>query len=180
MVQDINDPKIQTTTLESDGVFPNNPQLPLLLYRRVLPVGEDGSVPMECIYGMIADHGWGNAWSNGIFDYHHYHSTAHEALFIQRGNVTVQFGGPKGKSYTVQAGDVVVIPAGVAHKRVQADPELDVIGAYSHGQSYDMCYGKTGERPQADRNIESVPLPLEDPLYGKKGPLQRYWKREQP
>jgi len=180
IMSDSNEHSVQTVTFSDDGIFPNNPELPLILYRRVLPSGEDGSVPTECIYSMIEDHGWGHSWSNGIFNYHHYHSTAHEVLFIQRGNVTIQFGGPQGEHYTVHAGDVVVIPVGVSHKNVQADTELNVIGAYPPGQRYDMCYGKTGERPQADRNIKSVALPLEDPVYGEGGPLQRYWKQEQP
>jgi uncharacterized protein YjlB len=174
-ISEPNDVAVQAIRFLDDGRFPNNKTLPLLIYKRVLPVGEDGSVPTECIDAMIEAHQWGNAWANGIYTYHHYHSTAHEVLFICRGKVTVQFGGPQGEPHVVRAGDVVIIPAGVAHKNLQADRHLSVIGAYPEGQVYDMCYGKVHERPQVDRNIDSVALPIQDPVYGSQGPLHRYW-----
>ena len=33
----------------------------------------------------------------------------------------------------------------------------------------------TGERPDADRNIERIPLPSQDPVYGEQGPLVEHW-----
>jgi len=39
-----------------------------------------------------------------------------------------------------------------------------------------MCYGKPGERPQADENIARVPLPRTDPIYGIEGPVLDFWK----
>ena len=75
------------------------------------------------------------------------------------------------------AGDVVVIPAGVAHKSLGAGNDFVVVGAYPRGQEgYDMCRGKREERLQADRNIVSVPLPGADPLYGPDGPLTEHWR----
>ncbi len=59
--------------------------------------------------------GWGNAWRNGIYHYHHFYSVAHEVLGIAAGRVSVRFGGPTGVETTLMAGDVAVIPAGVAH-----------------------------------------------------------------
>ena len=48
-------------------------------------------------------------------------------------------------------------------------------GAFPNGMEFDMNYGRTGERPQTDKNIQQVPLPATDPVYGN-GPLQDYWK----
>ncbi|NQV34916.1 MAG: cupin domain-containing protein, partial [Phycisphaeraceae bacterium] len=127
----------------------------------------------------IEAHQWGNAWNNGIYPYHHYHSTAHEVLFICHGKATIQFGGPNGQVQTVRAGDVVEVPAGVAHNRLDTDPDLVVIGAYPKGQSPDMCLGEPEERPDTDQNIESVPLPAQDPVYGEEGPMMRYWRQPQ-
>ena len=51
-----------------------------------------------------------------------------------------------------------------------------MVGAYPRGQSWDMMYGKPGERPGADETIRSVPLPTADPVLGIKGPLMQLWK----
>ncbi len=112
---------------------------------------------------------------DGIYSYHHYHSTAHEVLGVYQGGATVQFGGEKGPAVSVAAGDVVVIPAGVAHKLLDVPGSLRVVGAYPAGQSWDMNYGREGERPAADRNIAAVPAPEQDPLYGAEGPLVELW-----
>ena len=84
-------------------------------------------------------------------------------------------GGENGITLTVRRGDVVVIPAGMAHKNLGASSDFRVVGAYPRGQSPDMCYGKAGERPQTVRNIAKVQLPLKDPVYGIDGPLKEHW-----
>ena len=72
-------------------------------------------------------------------------------------------------------GDVVVIPAGVAHKSLHASQDFCAVGVYPRGQRWDTCTGAPGERPRTDRNIASVPLPPADPLYGAHGPLMTHW-----
>ncbi|HZI53597.1 MAG TPA: cupin, partial [Chitinophagaceae bacterium] len=76
---------------------------------------------------------------------------------------------------TIQAGDIIVIPAGVGHKNLESE-DLGVVGAYPGGMMYDMKYGKPGERPQADQNIAAVPFPDHDPLLGKENGLLLIWK----
>ena len=78
-------------TLRDDGTFPNNEQLPLVLYRGAIRVTEGD--PATTIEQVFAANGWGNAWRNGIFPYHHYHSTAHEVLGVACGTARVQLGG---------------------------------------------------------------------------------------
>jgi uncharacterized protein YjlB len=126
---------------------------------------------------LLAENHWGGAWLDGIFDFHHYHSTAHEVLVICGGQAEVCFGGAQGITLTVAAGDVVIIPAGVAHKKLRSDGSFLVVGAYPQGQAYDMCYGRHEERPESDKNIVSVRLPASDPLYGPDGPLMERWSR---
>jgi len=75
-------------------------------------------------------------------------------------------------------GDVLVIPAGVAHKNLGASADLGVVGAYPRGQSPDMNDGHDGERPRADQNIAQVPLPAADPVFGVDGPLMRQWTKQ--
>jgi uncharacterized protein YjlB len=52
-----------------------------------------------------------------------------------------------------------------------------VVGAYPSAQRPDTCYGKSGERPQADRNITQVALPQADPVFGDSGPVVEQWRR---
>jgi len=159
--------------LPDDGTFPNNPLLPLLVYRQAFPSPGDGET--DTIKEILETNSWKDSWVNGIYDYHHYHSTAHEVLVMLAGSARVQFGGPDGITVSVEKGDVVIIPAGVAHKKIADTDGFSCMGAYPRGQQYDMNYGKKEERPVADRNIKTVPLPENDPLYGSDGPLVKNW-----
>ena len=97
-------------------------------------------------------------------------------LACYSGSAKVQFGGEPGVIEELRAGDVVLIPAGTGHKNLGARDDFRIVGGYPRGQDWDMCYGKPGERPKADRHIASVALPEADPIYGATGPLWRYWK----
>jgi len=160
--------------LEDDGVFPNNRFLSLLVYRKVFLVSDEGSLIKE----IFESNGWTNSWENGVYDFHHYHSTAHEVLGILSGSARIQFGGAAGISLLLEQGDVVIIPAGVAHKNLGSDDQFKCVGAYPEGQEYDMNYGKESERPKADENIGKLPLPETDPVYGVNGPLVKNWEAE--
>jgi uncharacterized protein YjlB len=156
-----------------DGAIPNHPTLALLVYPGALDLpGDDPAAACEALF---AANRWGGSWRNGIYPFAHYHSTAHEVLGICRGEARVRFGGDPGIVITVRAGDVVVIPAGVGHHNLGASADLLVVGAYPAGQSWDLCYGRPEERPQVLRNIERVPLPATDPLYGERGRLVEQW-----
>ena len=165
--------ELQPYSFEDDGSIPNNPELPLLIYARALT--EDLLEPAAC-KEFLAENGWGGAWTNGVFSYHHYHSNAHEVLAVVGGSASLVFGGPEGATVEVEAGDVVVIPAGVGHFNAGSGSGFTVIGAYPGGQeSYDIKTGDPDERPEALENIRKTPLPQADPLFGEEGPLLRHW-----
>ncbi len=165
---------VRYVVLEDDGRFPNNARFPLLVYPAAVNLtGTDAAVPVEELFHRYS---WGNSWRNGVFGYHHYHSTAHEVLGVYSGSATVQLGGEEGVVCDVKAGDVVVIPAGVAHKKLKSSGDFRVVGAYPDGQSPDMFYGKSEERPGADENISRVPKPSRDPVFGESGPLLELWE----
>ena len=168
------EPKYESFLFQDDGIYPNNEELPLILLHQVF--NDKPEVDPQIIERTFRDNGWENSWRNGLYSFHHYHSTAHEALGIYAGWVKGQFGGPEGKSVAAQAGDVLIIPAGVSHKNLDQSPDFRVVGAYPKGQMWDMNYGKPTERPQADERIKNVPLPETDPVFGKTGPLIRLWK----
>ena len=135
------------------GFFPNNPQLPLLIYQRAFSSENDFSFLNKLFEG----NSWRKDWEWTIFDYAHYHSTAHELLTIVRGSADFQFEGPQGLIHTVSKGDVIAIPAGVAHRCVE-DRDLWVVGAYPRGQSWDVVRGEsTQELLEAVDRIVQVP-----------------------
>jgi uncharacterized protein YjlB len=169
-----NDEKIIFKEFGDDGIFPNS-RYPVIVYKDKIDFSQVNGP--DAVEALFKKNGWGNSWRNGIYTYHHYHSTAHEVLGVYSGSADVMMGGEKkGESFYIKKGDVVLIPAGVAHKKLSSSEDFRVVGAYPEGQSWNMNYGKDGERPGADQNIKKVPYPPYDPVYGKSGPLQLYWK----
>jgi uncharacterized protein YjlB len=168
-------PEITAHVLSDDGIIPNNVRLPLLIYTAALRLpAEDAD---SLLQDLFASNRWTGSWVNGIYSYHHYHSTAHEVLGIIAGSAKVRLGGERGITQTVRSGDVLVIPAGVAHKNLGSSSDFSVVGAYPAGQKWDICYGEAKERPKAEQNILSVAMPHCDPVYGESGPLFEYWIR---
>ena len=179
LLQPIQKMNIVRNILTEDGNFPNNGLLPLLVYRGAfLFNNEKESDTIDIVKEILETNSWANSWIDGIYDYHHYHSTAHEILVILNGSCRVQFGGVNGSTLNLEKGDVVIIPAGVAHKRIDEADGFQCLGAYPDGQEYDMNYGNEGERPATDENIRKVPMPENDPLYGSDGPLIKNWRSE--
>ncbi|SRR5581483_936110 len=168
-------PQVLAYQLKPDeaNAIPNNPRLPLLVFEGAfeIPV-RDLPASIESVF--TANH-WTGSWRNGIYPFHHYHSITHEVLAVYRGSADVQFGGPRGILQTVRTGDVIIIPAGVAHRNVGASPDFAVVGAYPDGRTLDMNYGKPGEMAAAIANIRNVPLPRRDPVYGARGPMFEHW-----
>ncbi|HEV8246538.1 MAG TPA: cupin domain-containing protein [Polyangiaceae bacterium] len=167
--------RIVSLRLYEDAGFPNNASLPVLLYHQAFDL-KDVDDPGALIERVFACHGWSNGWRSGIYDFHHYHSTAHEVLGCYAGKARVQLGGPSGPTLEFQRGDVLVIPAGVAHKNVEAGRSFRVVGAYANGADYDMNSGREGERPLADERIAQLPRPEADPVHGPSGPLLQHWR----
>ncbi|GGG08360.1 cupin domain-containing protein [Paenibacillus abyssi] len=165
----MNDSKVVTFFFKDDGVIPNNPNLPVVLYPNAF---ECKASRAEHIFNQ---HNWLNSWSNGVYEYHHYHSNAHEVLGIRRGAASMIIGGESGKVIEVKAGDVIVLPAGTGHKKLASSPDFSVAGAYPAGMRYNLKTGKDGERPQVLHEIQLVPLPTQDPVYGGNGLLMALW-----
>jgi uncharacterized protein YjlB len=160
-------------TFKDDGIFPNS-LLPLLLYQRAITT--KATDPASIFEERFAENDWTNSWRNGIYSFPHYHSTSHEVLGVYSGTATLRLGGEQGKNIEVNAGDVIVIPAGIAHQNIDADDDFGVVGAYPDGREWDLLRGLPGERPNADHNIAALPVPDKDPIYGAEGPLRRVWK----
>lgn len=155
----------ETIWLNGGGGVPNNPRLPVLLYRAGFPAGEPEAV--EALFGR---HGWPPAWRDGIHPYVHFHTTAHEALGIAEGAVRVQLGGPDGPELSLAAGDVVVLPAGTGHQCLDASQDLLVVGAYPHGQVPDQRRASPEQAAEARARIARLPDPPGSPVTGEPYP----------
>jgi uncharacterized protein YjlB len=162
----------QQFIFKDDGSIPNS-RYPVLLYRAAVELADED--PASSLEERFAENHWTDSWRNGIYTFHHYHSTSHEVLGIYRGSATVRLGGEQGQELLLEAGDIVVIPAGVGHKNLGSSPRFGVVGAYPDGRPCDLLRGRPGERPQADQNIAAIPMPNEDPIYGQEGPLKSLW-----
>ena len=151
--------------LPPDPRMPNR-RLPALIYRGVQGAGTFDT--------LFTGSRWVGLWHNGIYDFDHYHSNAHEVLGVGQGSAKVQVGGDVGRAVEVGTGDVLVLPAGTGHRRISASSDLLVVGAYPPGQQhYDICRDRS---PEAELRISKVALPLTDPVFGADGPLLRLWR----
>ena len=165
-------PSPQLFLIAPSPQFPSSP-FPVVHYRSVmyLPWLQAGAH----VKRLFHHHQWTNSWKSGVFTYDHYHSTAHESLGFIRGNTTLRLGGENGREVAVGKGDVLIIPAGVAHKNLGSRHKVTCIGAYADGRTFDINTGKPGERPATDYNIQSVPFPSSDPIYGPDKGICRIW-----
>jgi uncharacterized protein YjlB len=163
--------KVETFTFEDDGSIPNS-SLPVLIYHGALDEGA-GAGAFE---HRFAGHGWLGAWRDGIFSFHHFHSTAHEVLGIARGRASVILGGPRGRDFQLTAGDVAVLPAGTGHFNAGSSTDLLVVGAYPNGMRWDLRRGDPAEHDEVLANIARVPLPERDPVQGAEGALVELWR----
>ena len=172
---------VERIFLEGDGTFPNNAAWPVLLYRQVFDEARDGDGAE-----LLMANGWSRPWAWGVFSYHHYHSTAWEALLCVSGAADVQFGGPRGPVLTPAKGDLVLIPPGVAHKQGRSEGGFLLLGSYPTHEGCSTPDADTvrgAPTPQQAASIRACPPPLLCPRWGAwtpwDGGLGRLLRRDE-
>ncbi|HEY8965331.1 MAG TPA: hypothetical protein VIM58_02735 [Candidatus Methylacidiphilales bacterium] len=160
--------QVETLALGPLGWVPNNARLPVLVYRGALPGGAGA------IEKAFERNGWPPEWRGGIYDFDHYHSTTHEALGVAHGRARLRLGGPEGEEVDVAAGDVLVLPVGTGHCRIEEAEGFLVVGAYPPGHEWDLL--REAPDAEARERMARLPVPETDPVAGKDGPLVRLWK----
>ena len=161
--------------LKRNGNFPNS-KLEVLIYQKILSLPKQKNKSAEIAQQIFYRNGWSNAWQNGIYDFHHYHSNTHECMAICMGSAAVIIGGPGGKKIFLKQGDVIILPAGTGHRCVSSTADFLCVGAYPHSKNYDLLRGTPEEFKNAIKRIKRIPVPLKDPVLGKEGFLKMYWK----
>lgn len=157
---------------EDDGQTPNS-RLPVLLYKNVALGSADKASAFEALFN--ANH-WPAQWRAQVFDYHHYHSNAHEVLGVAKGQARLKLGGPKGAEQDVEEGDVLILPAGTGHCSLQQSADFLVVGGYPQGQEdYDIQRPNSDTHDASIARIATVTSPATDPVYGRTGPLVDTW-----
>jgi len=169
--------KVQTFYLKPTKLVPNSP-LPVLYYPGAFP----SDVTATTISTRFRQNKWAPQWEFGMYKQAHFHTTTHEALGVFRGSARVRFGVSDKESMSaedasnaievdVRAGDVIVVPCGVAHGCVEEMGGFTMVGAYPEGaKQWDLNYGGEGKELQAK-------LPAMDPVLGDSDEgLKGLWK----
>lgn len=162
---------VERLQLSRNSWVPNNEHLPVLLYRQAF-TGQD-PLPTDTVENQFEKTGWPPQWVASIYDFHHYHSTAHEVLGCVSDSAKLMLGGPNGHEVMFKAGDVALLPTGTGHCNLDSSEDFQVVGAYPPDQHWDIC--REAPSQKAILRMAKLPFPHSDPVTGDRGALLREW-----
>ena len=164
--------RVSRHQIPAHNLVPNTSlqQKPLLIYHATFQTSTNASAMESHLQsvGVVEP-----AWRYTMYSTSHFHSTSHEVLCIAAGKAKLCFGhedNPQRVEPVVQKGDVIVVPAGVAHRLLEdLAGGFQMVGSYPKGRSWDMCYGKPEEKEKVN-GIKGLGWFERDPVYGERGP----------
>jgi uncharacterized protein YjlB len=173
MKQGLRNPHVTLFNFDDNGRVPNS-SMPVLKYKYAFSAGH---ITRQLLEKLVQGHDWYVDWveKDAVYRYTHYH-TVHEVLVIMNGDAEIQIGGTNGEKIKVTDGDILAIPAGVAHKRLSGGKNFSVAGLYMMGQTWDLLRQTPRNYREACLKLSEVMLPDTDPFYGENGPLTLHWK----
>jgi uncharacterized protein YjlB len=169
--------KVLRHQIPAHGLIPNTSiqKKPLLIYKSAFPNTDATTASVVESHlsktGVVAPQ-----WRYTMYNTSHFHSTSHEVLVVvSRAGARLCFGHEENEGRVeevVERGDVVVVPAGVAHRLLEAlgGGGFEMVGAYPAGRIWDMCYGRDGEQDKIE-GIRRLGWFERDPVYGDEGPV---------
>jgi uncharacterized protein YjlB len=167
--------RLETLQFKPNGRVPNS-RYPVLIYRGGVSAAP-GVDLADAIEQTFRRNDWLNNWRElGVYDYYHFHSTTHEVLGMARGQITLRLGGEGGTVVSLTAGDVVVLPAGTSHTRLDHSSDSQMVGGYPEGRDWDLIRDEEvteAESRAAIKLIGSLPIPTRDPVTGQPMTLWR-------
>lgn len=178
----LKDLKVLSHQIPAHGLTPNTSlqHKPLLIYKSAFPPSSSSSpATASSLESHLASVGVVKPqWRYTMYSTSHFHSTSHEVLAISSGKARLCFGhedNPGRVMEVVETGDVVVVPAGVAHRlwedlSTEGGAAFEMVGSYPKGCGWDMCYGREGEEGVGER-IRGLGWFGRDPVYGDEGPV---------
>ncbi|MBA2778085.1 cupin domain-containing protein [Halomonas kenyensis] len=151
-----------------DGRIPNSRLATLVFRSRGVNPVLDREAIAERFERLFSANDWQPSWRGGVFDYHHYHSTAHEAFGVLSGWGRLRLGGEQGDDLELRTGDALVLPAGTGHCHLEASRDFLLLAAYPEDQPrLDLLTADPAEHDAAVARIAKVSHPARDPLGGK-------------
>jgi uncharacterized protein YjlB len=153
--------KIEEHLIRPHPPFPNNPDMALIHYRAVI---DKSTVSPEFFETIFENNTWTSSWRNGVYSFHHFHSTAHEAFGCYSGRGRILFGGPEGIEVELSLGDALLVPAGVSHMLLESTSDFHVVGSYPLGTDPDLCRGSEKDYEVLVKRIKKLPSPLSPPV----------------
>lgn len=172
-ITDVKDFRVSSHQIPAHDRIPNTSiqRKPLLIYHAVFRSDTSASA-IEAHLSTVG--AVDPQWRYPMYRKSHFHSTTHEVLCIASGQATLCFGhedNPNRVVARVEAGDAIVVPAGVAHRSLEDfDGDFMMVGSYPKGRNWDMCYGQDGEEEQV-KGIAGLGWFERDPIYGDAGPV---------